>query len=76
MSSITNALETLVYNGLTAEDVLYNLSNNPREIKKYKDDLGYEWFYILSGRAVHYLLARNEHMNTYVPIYSSKRLSF
>jgi hypothetical protein len=76
MSSIANALETLVYNGLSAEDVLYNLSKNPRKIKKYKDDLGYEWMYILSGRAVHHLLARNEHMTKYVPIYSSKRLPF
>jgi hypothetical protein len=76
MSSIANALETLLYNGLSAEDVLSTLSKNPREIKKYKDDLGYEWLYVLSGRTIHHLLARNEHMNTYVPIYSSKRLPF
>ncbi len=73
MSSTINALETLLYNGLTAEDIVYRLLLTPNEIKKYKDDLGYEWSYILSGRAVHHLLAKNEHMVTYVPIYSCKR---
>jgi hypothetical protein len=70
MSSIANALETLVYNGLSAEDVLQRLSMTPNKIQRYRDDLGYEWLYILSGRAVHHLLAKNEHMEKYVVIHT------